>query len=259
MPKITQNYNNPKAHKMILDLGEKYPKGPRGRLKKDHYNTRRQWSDVYMREVPVTSVFSGTPDWICDPAHQEFYGYNPLDIYMMGIESEDAAVAAYRSLPSSGESSTTSVRRRGRLAWTRITRAIAHIRSVGTEGLWGVRYNQAEYGSTIHKGFIFHGRTRSEIEARVMVIAPMLGALPHWAPKVEFMYPGSPDEAMVENSARINGVTAGFNRSIKHHETEIEKLRKNIVEATELNGRIMSALMMDGTAPTPEAEEEDVP
>lgn len=260
MPKITQNYNNPKAHKILLDLAEKYPKGQFRRLKKEHYVVKRQWSDVYMRDVPVTFVSDGTPTWYCDPAHREFYGYNPLDVYLMGVDSEDVAVAAYRSLPGSSELSSTSIRRRARLAWTRIVRAINHIREEGTEGLWEVNFREADWGTPLAKGFYFHGKTRSEIEARIMVIAPMLGAQPHWRPRINFQHPGTPDEAMVENSTRLNSVTSGIDRSIKGHEKEIEKLRRSIEQASEFNGRIMSALMLDST-PASEAtdDEEEVP
>lgn len=233
---------NAKQLRILRDLGEKYPKGPQGTIRRDHYTTRLAWSGVYRREVNTVFLREDVPSTRCAPELRSFFGYNPVDIFAMRLADEDEVKSAMRN--SFPKDTAQAANRRGRLAWTRIAPARRYVQDNGTEGLWHVSYRQAGYGSPLYGGLRFHAVSKAAALAQATVIAPMLGANPSWTPDVRFSDLGGPEEAIAFNTAVVQRRTNELTREIKGLEERLAKARAELALATEEAGRAMGAVML---------------
>jgi hypothetical protein len=241
----TMNYNTQEGRAIIRDLGEKYPKGPRGRITKLYYRGKFEWVDVYRRSTTVHRVAEGTPERICPAELIKFFGWDPVAVFRMSITSEEDAIRAAIDVRGVRES-LTAARRRGRLAWTRIREANKHVKQNGTAGLWRVTFKEAPWTAHIlYSGLVFYGTSKADVEARIAVIAPMLGAAEHWKPNVEFHDLGTPADAAAANTAVISLPTSRAQREIEDLERRLAKARAELEAAKQTMGRVMGAVMMD--------------
>lgn len=238
---------------IIKDLCQKYPTGPRGRIRKDHYVEKSVWSSEYNRQKSVHVLVSALP--FHDESLNPYFGYNPVDLYKLDIRNEDGAkTAVVRHNP--GDSKQTN-NRRARLLWSRVRAAVDHIRKVGTTGAWCVSFGGFDWGHPLRQGLYFHADNAAGAETQARFIGPMLGA-PTEAPlRVSFHDIITPDEA-----GRLNGET--INRALNNKLHEIEELEIRLKRARESAevlrenaGKMMGAVMLLNSDDEPDADEKE--
>lgn len=237
--------------RIIKDLVEKYPAGPRGSLRKHHYKIEQQWVDVYRRTTGVSVIRDEVGPGIVKAEWKPFFGYDPVDLFKLDLWEEDKCKTAIAiAFP---EASRMARNRDARLLYIRTSVARRWVRENGTTGLWIASYRQADYRSPLSSGITIYAHTRAEVEARIAMIAPMMGADLSWRPTVSFNSIGTPDEAMSKNSKMIEGYTANQRRDVARLEKELATARAGLEKATAEAGKLMGAVML-GAADTEEEE-----
>lgn len=229
---------------IIKDLTEKYPTGPRGSLKKHHYEAITRWVPTYGRETKVVLIRLDVGPGIVAQDRKYFFGYDPVVLYKMRLRSEEDCVQAMRSVEPGA--SPMSRKRDGRRLWIRLEEAIDWIKQNGTEGIWHAswRSSDAEYGHPLTEGIRLYARERSEAEARVSLISPLLGASENMRPTIKFVDVGTPEKAMEFNSSQLQALVRRPESSIKDLEKRLESARKQLEDAKQLSTKIVSAIMM---------------
>ena len=238
--------------RIIRDLVEKFPAGPTGSLRKHHYTMVNRWIGVYRRHTDVPVIRSEVK--LVREEFKPFFGYDPVDLYKTGLNSEDRCVEAMAFVTPEA---THRVRTRdGRRLWIRISDAFEWVRKNGTTGLWQASYREASWGTPLYSGIWIHADTRAEVEARVAVIAPMLGAKENWRPHVMFSELGSPAEAVAKNTSLVESFTRRERDSVIRAEKELAKAREALERATATAGQMMGAIMLASGADEEETNEE---
>lgn len=228
--------------RIVRDLTEKYPAGPRGVLTKNHYVSTSVWSDAYRREVPGLAL---RPDLVgrvyITEANIKHFGYEPLELFKLGINSEETSKELIKSLYPS--LTRPSITRKGRLLYTRIREARMIIMRDGTEGIWSVSSYAAPYGSLWRNMEIF-GANRADVESQVRLIGPMTGLSPDWRIDVKFARLGNRDEA-TQSAARLAAERVNrIKREIESHRTHIAKLEKELESETQMMNRNLGGVML---------------
>lgn len=239
--------------RIIRDLVEKFPAGPTGSLRKHHYAMVHKYVSVYRRATDVPVIRSEVK--LVREEFKPFFGYDPVDLFKTGLNSDDRCVEAMAFVTPEA---THRVRTRdGRRLWIRIADAFDWVRKNGTTGLWQASYREASWGSPLYGGIWIHADSRAEVEARVAVIAPMLGAKENWRPQVMFSELGSPAEAVAKNTALIEGFTRRERDSVTRAEKELAKAREALERATTTAGQMMGAIMLASGADDEEETNEE--
>lgn len=233
------------AIRIIKDLVEKYPAGPRGSLNKRHYKVEQQWVDLYRRTTGVSVIREEVGAGIVRPDWKPFFGYDPVDLFKLGLNEEDDARKAIAFVFP--ESTRMTRNRDARRLYIRTTVARTWVRKNGTTGLWHASYRGAEYGTPLYFGITFHASSAAEVEARMAMVGPMLGADPSWRPSVSFDTLGSPEEAMAKNSTTIEAYTRRQRDAVARIEKELAEARKRLDFATTEAGKLMGAVMLGAT------------
>ncbi len=231
--------------RIIQDLVEKYPKGPRGCLLKSHYELVRKYVSAYRRETSVPRIREAVGPGLVEAERKPFFGYDPVDFYKMGLRDETQCVAAVRvAFP---ETTRTAARRDGRRLWIRLEPVFDWIRVHGTTGIWHAKYSQANWRAILGRGIFFYASTRAEVEAQAALVAPMMGALPDWRPYVTFERMGTAAEAMAKNTAAIEGPVLELQVDVAKLERELDQRRRNLEEERSRAGKLMGAIMLSST------------
>lgn len=241
------------AIRIIKDLTEKFPVGPKRSIRKHHYRMVNEWVFAYKRTTQVPVIRPEVGEFIVRPEWKPYFGYDPVDLYKLGLIDESECIKAIRiAYP---EASRIAQTRDGRRLWIRISPARDWVRCNGTTGLWCARYTQAQYGTTLYGGITFHASSRAEVEARISMIAPMLGEVAGMKPDVSFIAMGSPDDAMSRNSAAVEAFTKRQRNHVAELEKSLKKARTELEEAEMNAGKLMGAIML-GASDTEEEEPE---
>ena len=227
---------------IIKDLTEKYPAGPRGSLKKHHYEAITRWVNTYGRETKVALIRFDVGPGIVAEDRKTFFGYDPIVLHKMRLRSEDDCIQAMRSLDP--VASPRSHKRDGRRLWIRLEPSIDWVRERGAEGIWHACWLDAGYGHPLWEGIRLYARERSEAEARVSLISHMLGASENMRPTIKFLDIGTPEKAMEFNSSQLQALVRRPESSIKDLEKRLESARKQLEDAKQLSTKIVSAIMM---------------
>lgn len=241
------------AIRIIKDLVEKYPAGPRGSLNKRHYKIEQKWVDLYRRTTGVSVIREEVGAGIVKAEWKPFFGYDPVDLFKLGLTHEDDARHAIAFVFP--ESTRMTRNRDARRLYIRTSVARDWIRTNGTTGLWHATYRAAPYGTPLYSGITFHASSRAEVEARMAMVGPMLGANPTWRPSVIFDTLGSPEEAMAKNSTTIEAYTRRQREAVARIEKELAEARKRLDIATAEAGKMMGAVML-GAADSDDVETE---
>lgn len=245
--------HNIKAVNTIQDLVEKYPKGPRRCLLKSHYELVKQYVPAYRRETSVPRIRAAVGPGLVEPQHKPFFGYDPVDLYKMGLRDEASCVDAVRvAFP---ETTRTAARRDGRRLWIRLEPVFDWIRVHGTTGIWHAKYSEANWREVLGRGIFFYASTRAEVEAQVALIAPMMGALPDWRPVVTFESMGTAAEVMAKNTASINGRVLELQGYVTRLELDLAERRRNLEEEQARAGKLMGAIMLSNATYNDDEEE----
>lgn len=224
------------------DLGEKYPSGPAGRLKRRHYKIVRAWSSQYNRTTPQSVVLETVPAHVCDPSRAQFFGYDPVDLLAMGISDTSNSRLAARACAKEGESYATS-HRRAKLALSRIDEAIAHVRKVGTTGIWSVSSPYAATGSLWSYARIW-GETKAAVEAQVRLIGPMTGLNPVWTIDIRFDRLGTREEAMKDVMTVITRGVNSLKNDLKMYQERVRTVEQKLAAETEKLSALMGGVML---------------
>lgn len=228
---------------IINDLCEKYPTGPRGRIRKDHYVQREQWVSEYARYKQVHVLASPLP--FHGVELNPFFGYNPVDLYKLEVRSLDAAKAAV-SGRRPGESQQ-GLTRRARLLWSRVRPAIEQVKKTGTTGAWCISFKAFDWGHPLRCGLYFHADTAAGAEAQARFIAPMLGASPEMQIDINFHDIITPDEASRLNGVAVNKTLNEKLREIAALEIRLKNAREAAETLRETAGKMMGAVMLLNT------------
>lgn len=231
--------------KVIQDLVEKYPVGPRGSLQKRHYELFTEYVPAYKRETRVPRIREAVGPGLVEQRLKPFFGYDPVDLYKLCLKSESDCVDAVRfAFP---ESTRTAARRDGRRLWIRLERVHMWIKQNGTEGIWRAYYLAAPWRSTLSKGYYFHAKSRADVESQAALIGPMMGAEPGWLPEVNFERLGTREEVFTKNSALINERVEDLKRYTAQLEANLAKARADLQEASDRAGKLMGAILLGST------------
>jgi hypothetical protein len=243
---------------IIKDLTEKYPAGPRGSLKKHHYEEITRWVTTYGRETKVVHIRDEVGPGIVAQDRKTFFGYDPVVLHKTRLRSEDDCIQAMRSVEPAA--SPMSRKRDGRRLWIRLESAIDWIKQNGTEGIWHAYWRNFEYGHPLSEGIRLYARERSEAESRVSHISPMLGVPENVRPTIKFVDIGTPEKAMEFNSSHLQALVRRPESSIKDLEKRLESARKQLEDAKQLSTKIVSAIMMmNFDESQSDTDEEEVP
>lgn len=232
------------TRRIVRDLIEKYPRGPRGRLTKGCYEAAQVWSEAYHRMVPEVQIrpeLAGRLGLTDD--NLQSWGYDPVHLYALGIRSEDEAkrlVGRFDPALQDGPGLT----RRGRRLWTRVKWSVSRVQTRGAAGIWTVRSAAARYGSLWYRGISVWARSESEAEAQARLIGPSTGLQPNWTLLVSFRSLGTPDEASSASVATVNLEVNRIRDLIEAKERELETLQIRLQEETERVGMAMGGIML---------------
>lgn len=225
---------------IIKDLCQKYPTGPTGRIRKDHYRMKNVWSSLYnrYRDVPVLDG-----EMFMHPVERNpFYGYDPVDLYKLGIDSMEQAFQAVRA-HYRGDSKQTD-NRRAKLLLDRVREAVGYVRRNGTTGSWTVKFRSVPWDHPLHGGLRFHASNKAEAESQARFIMPMLGIDPSGAISVEFTAIETREEMNVDNSVTINRVLNNKLEEIRQLERRLQKAKDSVEEFRAEAGKLMGAVML---------------
>ena len=237
------------------DLGEKYPSGPAGRLKRRHYKIVRSWSAHYNRTTPQSVVLETVPGNVCDPSRAQFFGYDPVELMALGISDTSNSRLAARACAKEGESYATS-HRRAKLALSRIEDASIHIRIVGTTGIWSVSSPYAATGS-LWSGARIWGETKEAVEAQARLIGPMTGLDPDCSLSIRFERLGTREEAMKDLMTHITRVVTNLKNDLKMYQERVRTVEQKLAAETEKLSALMGGVMLlSGTEEDSENEKE---
>ena len=75
---------------IINDLCNKYPTGPHGRIRKDHYVQQEKWVSEYRRYKQVHVLAAPLP--FHGVELNPFFGYNPVDLYKLEGAKKSLAI-----------------------------------------------------------------------------------------------------------------------------------------------------------------------
>ncbi len=78
------------ADKIVDDLLNKYPKGPRNRLSKDDYRDEEKWLWNKRRYVKYTKLSVDTPEWRCPEINRASFGYGDTMLAMVSYHINEA-------------------------------------------------------------------------------------------------------------------------------------------------------------------------
>ena len=238
---------------IIKDLCQKYPTGPRGRIRKDHYVEKTMWASEYNREKSVHVIVAALP--FHDESLNRFFGYDPVDLYKLDIRSEDGAKAAVvRHNP--GDSKQTN-NRRARLLWSRVRGAVDHVKRSGTTGAWCVSFGGFDWGHPLRQGLYFHADNAAGAESQARFIGPMLGATPESQLHVSFHDIITHDEASSLNGETINRTLNNKLREIDELEIRLKRAREAAEALRENAGKMMGAVMLLNSEDEPDAGEKE--
>jgi hypothetical protein len=238
---------------IINDLCEKYPTGPRGRIRKDHYVQQEQWVSEYARYKQVHVLAAPLP--FHGVELNPFFGYNPVDLYKLEVRTLDAAKDAVRGRrPGESQQALT---RRARLLWSRMRPAIEHVKKTGTTGAWCISFKAFDWGHPLRCGLYFHADTAAGAEAQARFIAPMLGASPEMQIDINFHDIITPDEASRLNGVAVNRTLNEKLREIAGLETRLKSAREAAETLRETAGKMMGAVMLLNTEEEPDAGEKE--
>lgn len=234
---------NTSKTQIIKDLCQKYPTGPRGRIRKDHYIEKECWVSEYARYKQVHVLASPLP--FHGVELNPFFGYNPIDLYKLEVRSLDGAKSAVaRNCPGDTQQGLT---RRARLLWSRLRPAVDHVKKTGTTGAWCVSFKGFDWGHPLRTGLYFHADTAASAEAQARFISPMLGAPPETQLDVTFHDIITPDDA-----GRLNGESINRSLNAKLHEIDdlerrLKRKREEAEGLREAAGKMMGAVMLLNT------------
>ena len=241
------------AIRIIKDLVEKYPAGPRGSLNKRHYKVEQQWVNLYRRHTGVSVIREEVGPGIVKAEWKPFFGYDPVDLFKLGFNEEDDARKAIAFVFP--ESTRMTRNRDARRLYIRTSVGRDWVRKHGTTGLWHASYRRAgDFRSPLYQGITFYAHTRAEVEARIAMVGPMLGADPSWVPDVSFDCIGSPEEAMAKNSAAIEHYTRRYRDTVARYEKDLAEAREKLEQVSAEAGKLMGAVLL-GVTDTDDEEE----
>jgi hypothetical protein len=243
--------------RIVKDLVEKYPAGPRGSLKKHHYGTFMEWVPTYNRETNVVHIRDEVGPGIVAQDRKRFFGYDPVVLYKMRLRSQEDCIRAIGTIDPAA--TRMSARRDGRRLWIRLEPVFEWIKQNGTEGIWSARWRSFDYGHPLYEGIQLYARERSEAESRIALISPVLGVTENDRAVIKFIDLGGPEKAMEFNSKNLQLLTGRHERTIKDLDARLEVERQRLEDARQTSTKIVSALMMMNFEDSPEADEEDVP
>ena len=225
---------------MVKDLCQKYPTGPSGRIRKDHYRMKNVWSNLYnrYRNVPVIDgeMFMHPVEW------NPFYGYDPIDLYKLGIEGMESASKVIRA-HYRGDCQQTE-NRRAKLLLDRTRDAMRHVRLNGTTGSWTVTFKDLDWSHPLRGGLRFHASNKAEVEAQARFIMPMLGVDPCSSIDIEFTTIETREEMGAFNTAIINRDINSKLNDIRVLEQRLQKAREEVDLRRAVAGKLMGAVML---------------
>lgn len=242
----TRAVNTASTRRIVRDLTEKYPAGPHGILRKNHYRSGEVYSEAYRRLVPAVVLdHAMVGRAYVTEANIKHFGYEPLELFKLGVSSEDSSksliVSLYPTLRGPG------ITRKARLLWMRVREAVRHIMREGTEGIWVASSYHAEYGNMWRHMQIW-GTSRADVEAQVRLIGPMTGLRPEWNLEIKFNRLGTRDEATTAAASLASDRVNRIKRDIETHRKSIIKLEKELEEETlAMNRNLGGVMLLAGT------------
>lgn len=244
--KQTAKVNAVAKNRIVRDLTEKYPKGPYGLFRKEHYQEVRIWSDAYRKYVDTRALSPGMIGRLrVTEDNAKHFGYEPLELFKLGASSEDSAKELIKSLYP--DLKGAGVTRRARLLWTRVKGAVQMIMRDGTEGIWSCSSYRADYGS-LWRGMEIYGVDRADVEAQVRLIGPMTGLSPDWPVDIKFTRLGTREEATESAAKRATTRVNRIKSDIETYRAHIARAEKDLEEAIlEMNKSLGGVMLLSGT------------
>lgn len=238
----TNKTNTAETRRLVEDLTDKYPRGPRRLLNRNHYTTSSEWSDHYRTYKPTVKLRPELAGYLgMTELAAQHWGYEPLQLFKLGVRGEESARDLVKSLYSDVKGATLT--RRARLLWARLKPAVSHIMKNGAEGIWSVTSYHAPYGS-LWRDMKIWGACKTDVEAQVRLIGPMTGLKPDWPLDIKFHDLGSPDEATQHAVRHANMRVSRIKSDIEVRRREIERLEKELEEEMKLAAQSMGGIML---------------
>ena len=238
----TNKTNTSETRRLVEDLTDKYPRGPRRLLNRNHYAMESAWSDHYRTYKPTVKLRPELASYLgMTELAAQHWGYEPLQLFKLGVRSEDDARDLVKSLYTDVKGPTLT--RRSRLLWSRLKPAVSYILKTGAEGIWSVSSYHAPYGS-LWRDMKIWGACKTDVEAQVRLIGPMTGLKPDWPLDIKFHDLGSPEEATQHAVRHANMRASRIKSDIETRRREIAKLEKELEEEMKLAAQSMGGIML---------------
>lgn len=238
----TNKTNTSETRRLVEDLTDKYPRGPRRLLNRNHYTTGSEWSEHYRTYKPTVKL---RPELVGHLGMTELtvqhWGYEPLQLFKLGIRGEESARDLVKSLYTDVKGATLT--RRARLLWARLKPAVSYVLKNGAEGIWSVSSYYASYGS-LWRDMKIWGASRTDVEAQVRLIGPMTGLNSEWPLEIKFHDLGSQEEATQHAIKHANLRVSRIKSDIEQHQRSITKLEKELEEEMKLAAQSMGGIML---------------
>lgn len=238
----TNKTNASEIRRLVKDLTDKYPRGPLRVLNRNHYTTSSEWSEHYRTYKPTVKLQPELGGHLgMTELTVQHWGYEPLELFKLGVRSEDNAKDLIRSLYTDVKGAALT--RRARLLWARLKPAVTYIMKNGAEGIWSVYSYHAAYGS-LWRDMKIWGASRTDVEAQVRLIGPMTGLKPEWPLEIKFHDVGSPEDATQHAIKHANMRASRIKSEIEQRRREIAKLEKELEEEMKLAAQNMGGIML---------------
>ena len=217
----------------IKDLVTKFPKGPHGLFKKKNYEMSHTWHDIYERytDVPVL--------WL-DGQETPYFGYNPIDLFMLKITDMNDCYEAVRLAFADDDISRRAVVRRARVLWYRIRPAYKYVLTKGATGVyelkWGWRYSAP-------RAYV-HAASHEEAVAVGLTLNGVFGAPVGEQATTTFLEVGAPVATLSYNNQVAQRLVKNAEKELRSAEAALVKAQSDIKNAQARAEIIMTNAMM---------------
>ena len=218
---------------IVNDLLKKFPAGPNGNYRRQDYDIERKYHSMYERyaDIPVLRD-RATGEQI------DHFGYDPVDLFQMGIEDVHDAYSKCRELDP--DASSMACRRRGNRLWYRIEKARKWVHQNGATGVYELRWGWS-YSSP--RAYV-HANTHEEAMAVGLTLNGLFGAQPGEAARSTFIKVGAPVATLTYNNAVAQKIVKRAQSDLQDAEKMLEKARKGLEEAKARSELIITNAMM---------------
>ncbi len=215
----------------VKDLVNKYPSGPRGLLKKQNYEGREFFSEVYERYI--------TRQNLRDSDEPSFYGYSDEALWRLGDGNNlnrylcrDLVKEAFADEMLTGR----QIRRRANRLHDKLKVAIDIISRNGTKGTWSIKWQRYS-----HDVIYVYASSKAEALSTASFLAGVFGKEVNDDVFVQFINIEDPQATNLRNSKKASDITERARNLVQAKEKELVIAKERLAEAESIASILITA------------------